>query len=121
MIRSFNTFVLASGICLSLALPAAAQDKAKADKGAALFTSEQCVMCHSVGTKGNKKGPLDGVAAKLKVEEIREWLTDPDAMREKTRAARTPAMKQLHLNKDQVEALVAFLETQKGSIGSAQK
>jgi len=121
MIRSLSTLALATGVCLSLAIPAAAQDKAKAEKGAALFTSQQCVMCHSVGTKGNKKGPLDEVATKLKAEEIREWLINPDAMREKTKATRTPAMKQLHLSKDQVDALVAFLEVQKASTGNAQK
>ena len=121
MIRSLSTIALAAGICLSLALPAAAQDKAKVEKGAALFSSQQCVMCHSVGARGNKKGPLDEVATKLKVEEIREWLTDPDGMRVKTKATRTPAMKQLHLNKDQVDALVAFLEAQKSSAGNAQK
>ena len=81
MIRSLSTLALATGVCLSLALPAAAQDKAEVEKGAALFTSKTCVMCHSVGTKGNKKGPLDEVATKLKVEEIREWLTNPDEMR----------------------------------------
>ena len=121
MIRSLSTLALATGVCLSLALPAAAQSKADVDKGAALFTSKTCVMCHSVGTKGNKKGPLDEVAKKLKVEEIREWLTNPDEMRVKTKATRAPAMKQLHLSKDQVDALVAFLQAQKGSTGNAQK
>ena len=88
-----------------------AQDKV--EQGSALFTSQKCVLCHSIGAKGNKKGPLDEVGNKLKAEDIRAWLTTPDAMREKTKATRTPLMKDPKLAADQVEALVAFLLTQK--------
>src|SRR5262245_9037844 len=88
-----------------------AQDKV--EQGSALVTSQKCVMCHSIGAKGNKKGPLDEVGNKLKAEDIRAWLTTPDAMREKTQATRTPVMKDPKLGKDQIDALVAFLLTQK--------
>lgn len=91
--------------------PAAAQDKVTT--GTALFTSQKCAMCHSIGEKGNKKGPLDGVAGKLKAEEIKQWLTIPDEMRTKTKATRTPAMKDPKLAPEQLDALVAYLETVK--------
>ena len=92
---------------------ATAQDKVQ--QGSALFTSQKCVMCHALAEKGNKKGPLDGVGGKLTADDIRAWLTNPDAMREKTKATRTPAMKDPKLSKDQVDALVAFLVAQKGA------
>ena len=98
---------------LAASAPVAAQDKV--EQGGALFTSQKCVLCHSVAGKGNKKGALDDVGAKLKADEIRAWLTNPDAMREKTGATRTPAMKDPKLAKDQVDALVAFLSVQKGA------
>jgi mono/diheme cytochrome c family protein len=108
------------GIAVLLAATAArAEDKVQ--QGLALFTSQKCVMCHSAAGKGNKKGPLDDVGSKLKADDIRAWLTGPEAMREKTKATRTPAMKDPKLTKDQVDALVAFLLTQKGETADAAK
>src|SRR6476619_3901722 len=98
--------------------PASAQDKV--EQGSALFTSQKCALCHSVAGKGNKKGALDDVGAKLKADEIRAWLTNPDAMREKAHATRTPAMKDPKLAKDQVDALVAFLAAQKNAAAAAR-
>jgi len=96
-----------------MSTPASAQDKV--EQGSALFTSQKCALCHSVAGKGNKKGALDDVGARLKADEIRAWLTNPDAMREKAHATRTPAMKDPKLTKDQVDALVAFLSAQKNA------
>jgi mono/diheme cytochrome c family protein len=90
-----------------------AQDKVQ--QGSALFTAQKCVMCHSIAGKGNKKGSLDSVGAKLKPAEIREWLTSPERMREKHNETRTPAMKDPKLSKDQIDALVAFLQSQKAA------
>jgi mono/diheme cytochrome c family protein len=106
--------VLLTGFALvALAAPARAQNKAKVDQGAALFTSQKCIMCHSAAGKGNPKGSLDGVAAKHKSDEIKQWLTDPEAMRDKTHATRTPAMKNPKLTADQVDALVAYISSLK--------
>ena len=88
--------------------PAFAQS-AKAQQGAALFTAQKCTMCHSVAGKGNPKGSLDKIAAKDKAEHIRAWLTDPEGMRAKTSATRTPAMRPMKLSADQIDALVAYL------------
>jgi mono/diheme cytochrome c family protein len=96
---------------LLFASSAAAQDKVTIGTG--LISSQKCILCHSIGERGNKKGPLDGVGKKLKAEEIRQWLTNPDEMRAKTKAARTPAMKDPKLTPDQLDALVAYLETLK--------
>ena len=97
-------------ICAGMAASAAAQD---AKKGEQLFADQKCTLCHSVGDKGNKKGPLDGVAAKLKPAEIREWITDAKGMTAKTKATRKPEMKAYSLPKEDVDALVAYLETLK--------
>jgi len=97
-------------MCVGIAASAAAQDT---KKGEQLFADQKCTLCHSVGDKGNKKGPLDGVAAKLKAAEIREWLTDAKAMTAKTKATRKPEMKAYALQKEDVDALVAYLETLK--------
>jgi mono/diheme cytochrome c family protein len=95
---------------LGVAAAAAAQD-AKVTKGQQLFADQKCTLCHSVGDKGNKKGPLDGVAGKLSADEIRSWITDAKGMTAKTKATRKPEMKAYTLPKDDVDALVAYLET----------
>ena len=111
--RVIAVAVVSLGAVVALALPAAAQDKAKIDQGMTLFTSQKCALCHSVGPKGNKKGPLDEVGSKLKAEEIRQWIADPDDMRAKTKSTRTPPMKATKLVKEQIDALVAYLQTLK--------
>jgi mono/diheme cytochrome c family protein len=97
---------------LALAAPAVAQE-AKVAQGEKLFIDQKCTLCHSVADKGNKKGPLDGVAAKLKADEIREWIVDAKGMTAKTNASRKPLMKAYALPKDDVDALVAYLSTLK--------
>ena len=99
-------------LCMGLAASAGAQD-AKVAKGEKLFTDQKCLMCHAIGDKGNKKGPLDGVASKLKADEIREWIMDAKGMATKTKATRKPEMKAFTLPKDDVDALVAYLTTLK--------
>ena len=90
----------------------AAQD-ARA-RGEKLFTDQKCTLCHSIGDKGNKKGPMDEVGRKLSADEIRHWIVDAKAMTEKTKATRTPAMKQLSLKRAEVDALVAYLQSLMG-------
>jgi|SRR6476646_3149603 mono/diheme cytochrome c family protein len=104
--------VLTAMLCLGVAAAAAAQD-AKVAKGQQVFTDQKCTLCHSVGDKGNKKGPLDGVASKLSADEIRSWITDAKGMTAKTKATRKPEMKAYALPKDDVDALVAYLTTLK--------
>jgi mono/diheme cytochrome c family protein len=104
MLRSSLLFML---LALPFARPAAAQDlKAKGEK---IYTDQKCSLCHSVGGKGNAKGPLDGVGSKLSEADIRAWITDAQGMTTKTGATRKPAMKQYSLPKDDVDALVAYL------------
>ena len=99
-------------LCVALAATVAAQD-AKVAQGEKLFADQKCTLCHSVGAKGNKKGVLDGVATKLKTDEIREWIVDAKGMTAKTKATRKPEMKAYALPKDDVDALVAYLSTLK--------
>jgi mono/diheme cytochrome c family protein len=104
--------VLTAGVlCLAAAMPAAALDlKAKGEK---LFVDQKCTLCHSVAGKGNVKGPLEGVGTKDSPADIRAWITDANAMTAKTGAARKPVMKQFSLEKEDVDALVAYLTTLK--------
>ena len=106
-----RSMILTAVMCVGVAGAAAAQD-AKA-KGEKLFADQKCTLCHSIGDRGNKKGPLDGVAAKVSADEIRSWITDAKGMTAKTKATRKPEMKAFSLPKDDVDALVAYLSTLK--------
>jgi mono/diheme cytochrome c family protein len=101
---------LAAGVlCLTAAASAGAQDlRAKGEK---LFVDQKCTLCHSIAGRGNSKGPLDEVGTKDSAADIRAWISDANAMTAKTGATRKPAMKQFTLEKDDVDALVAYLVT----------
>jgi mono/diheme cytochrome c family protein len=107
-----RAIIIAITICVGTATAAAAQD-AKVSKGEKLYVDQKCALCHSIGDKGNKKGPLDGVASKLSAADVHEWIADAKGMTAKTKAPRTPAMKAYTLPKDDVDALVAYMMTLK--------
>jgi mono/diheme cytochrome c family protein len=110
MIRTFVLSLLAVG--LAGVSPAFAQDAVA--KGATVFAAQKCTLCHSIDGKGSAKGPLDGIGLKLKADEIRQWIVTPVEMAAKANAARKPAMKAYAtLPKDDLDALVAFLASQK--------
>lgn len=91
----------------------AADDKL-VKKGQEVYAARKCSMCHSVAGKGNPKGPLEGVGSKWKPEEIREWIVNWKQMAEKHHATRKPPMSDFSkLPKEDVDALVAYLQTLK--------
>jgi mono/diheme cytochrome c family protein len=103
--RGLVTGVLVASAFVAVPL---AQD-AKVKHGQQVYAEQKCGLCHSIGDKGNKKGPLDGVGTKLKEAEIREWMTDAKGMTAKTKASRKPDMKSYALPKDDLDAVVAYM------------
>jgi mono/diheme cytochrome c family protein len=86
-----------------------AQD-AKVQRGMKVYEEQKCSLCHSIGGKGNAKGPLDGVGAKLKADEIKAWITTPKEMAAKTKAERKPPMRvYANLPAEDLDALVAYI------------
>jgi mono/diheme cytochrome c family protein len=102
----FRTAIYVAILTVAGAVSAAAQ-------GEKLFVDQKCTLCHSIGGKGNVKGPLDEVGTKLSADDIRAWLTDAKAMTAKTKATRKPEMKAYTLPKEDVDALVAYLSAMK--------
>jgi len=96
-----------------IALPGLAVAQTAADRGQTVYTAQKCNICHSVAGVGNKKGALDGVGSKLSAEETRQWISDAPAMAAKTKAARKPAMKAYTLPKEDLDALVTYLQSLK--------
>jgi mono/diheme cytochrome c family protein len=101
-----------AAVFLGAGLVASAQGPV--EKGREVYAANKCGMCHSVADAGNKKGPLDGVGAKLSADEIREWIVAAKQMTVKTGATRKPPMKDFgNLATADVDALVAYLRTLK--------
>ncbi len=96
---------------LASATVVGAQDKAA--KGEKVYADNKCALCHSIGDKGNKKGPLDGVGSKYSAADIKAWVVDAAGMTAKTKSERKPAMKNYQLPAEDVDALVAYMQTLK--------
>ena len=95
-----------------VAARAAAQD-AKVARGAQVYVEQKCALCHSIGDKGNKKGPLDAVGSTRSLEDLRAWIVDAKGMTAKTKAPRKPEMKNYSLPKEDLDALVAYMASLK--------
>jgi mono/diheme cytochrome c family protein len=96
-----------------VAITSTAYGQDLASKGKDVYAAQKCGICHAVAGIGNKKGALDAVGAKLSADDIRAWLLDAPAMAAKAKAERKPAMKSYMLPKDDLDALVAYLQTLK--------
>lgn len=106
-----------TGLALARVAVAVAQsgpDPDAVSRGAKLYAAQKCAVCHSIDGKGNAKGPLDNVGARLTPEEIRLWLIAPRTMTEKTKSTRKPPMPDYtKLSKEELDALVAFMSSLK--------
>ncbi|MGH9255552.1 MAG: c-type cytochrome [Vicinamibacterales bacterium] len=108
--------VLNGGLVVALlVIPAVASARGQAhvDRGQQVFAAQKCSICHSIAGQGNKKGSLDGVGAKLSADEIRQWIVNAPDMTAKAKAERKPVMKAYVLPKDELDSLVAYLQTLK--------
>ena len=105
--------VLVSSVLLSLVIVGSAAAQEQVARGMKVYADQKCSLCHSIAGKGNAKGSLDGVAAKLSASDIHAWIVDAVGQAAKAKAVRKPAMKNYALPKEDVDALVAYLSTLK--------
>ena len=103
-----------AALALLIPAPTFAQNAAQIEKGKQVYAREKCSVCHSIGGTGNKKGPLDEVGSRLSVNDIRSWLVSAPEMTAKTKAARKPAMRAYKIEKADLDALVAYMQSLKG-------
>lgn len=112
--KQLSIMVVVIAVWLALTGIGFAQDKARLERGMKVYADQKCSICHAIDGKGNAKGTLDGVGAKLKADEIREWLVNPVDMATKAKADRKPPMKAYAtLSQEDLDALVAYLSSLK--------
>ena len=103
--------VLALAVLGLMTSAAAAQDAH--ENGKQVYAAQKCQVCHSISGIGNKKIPLDEVGSKLSADQIRQWIVDAPGMTAKTSSTRKPPMKSYTLAKEDLDALVAYLQSLK--------
>ncbi len=102
-----------SGILMLILLSTPVAARAQ-EAGATVYATQKCSLCHSLGGRGNAKGPLDHVGAKLTADDIRKWIVTPAEMTAKSTSIRKPAMRAYpNLPKGDLDALVTYLAAQK--------
>jgi mono/diheme cytochrome c family protein len=119
MLMRFTTrrvlLLTAFAVAAGTAMPrqATAQDAVK--RGMEVYTAQKCMVCHSVGGKGAKTSPLDGVGKKLTAEEIREWIVNPVEMAKKIKSTKKPPMQAKYgsLPAADIDGLVAYMQSLK--------
>jgi mono/diheme cytochrome c family protein len=106
--------IAAAGLAMVLVGTSASAQDAKVAQGEKLYAQHKCSMCHAIAGKGNAKGPLDEAGTKHSADELRQWLVNPQEMAVKSKSTRKPPMPSYaKLSKDDVEALVAYMQTLK--------
>ena len=101
--------LIAGAVLMAWVTPGFAQDS-KVDKGATLFESNKCTLCHAVAGKGNVKRPLDDAGKRLDAATVKLWLTDPKAAEAKFGKNPKPPMKSFaSLPPEDIDALVAYV------------
>ena len=108
-------FVLSLAVVVLTPRASSSQDAASIKRGAEIYAAQKCQMCHSIGGKGSKVSPLDGVGAKLTAADLRTWITEPVDMAAKAKSTKKPPMpkKWAALPPADVDALVAYMQSLK--------
>lgn len=106
-----NRLIGTAAVLALVSTPAFAQDAAQIDKGKAVYDAQKCSLCHAIGGRGNAKGPLDKVGAKLSADDIRKWIVTPKEMKS---TGRKPDMRAYpNLPAADLDALVAYMRSLK--------
>ena len=99
------------------AAQAAAPDPKLVQMGRRLYGTYDCDKCHSIAGRGSRKGPLDGVASKLAVADIKRWFTNTAEMEAKLEKppagtdSMANALKTKNIEPGEIDALVAYMQT----------
>jgi mono/diheme cytochrome c family protein len=114
MVMKFVAVMVVAG-CVAVGTALQAQSGPAAD-GKKLYDEQKCANCHKIAGVG-KLYPLDGVATKLKADDIRKWMTAPAEMEKKLAKKPTVTMsgwmKTKKFTPEQIDALVAYMLTLK--------
>jgi mono/diheme cytochrome c family protein len=80
--------------------------------GRTIYNEQHCSLCHSIDGTGNPRYPLDGVGARLDINEMQKWIIGANEL-EGQMPGRAFRMKQNYreLTPDELDALVAYMQS----------
>ena len=80
------------------------------EQGRKLYQEQSCAMCHSLAGEGNPRSPLDDIATRRTVEELRDWITGSDKLKDSLSSS-TKRIKQKYqsLSDHELDALISYL------------
>lgn len=116
MTRTLGTVAMAV-VLTGSGVAAQAPDAKLASEGKKLYATYKCDKCHQIDGRGSKKGPLDGVGAKLTAADIKKWLTNPAEMEAKLEKkpkgtdAMSYALKTKGIEPAEIDSIVAYMQT----------
>ena len=109
--------IVSAAVLSGTVVAAQAPDPKLVNEGKKLYATYKCDKCHLIGGRGSKKGPLDGVGAKVSVADIRKWLTKPAEMEAKLDKppkdtdAMSNALKTKGIEPGEIDSLVAYMQS----------
>ena len=89
--------------------------------GRTAYDANGCAGCHAIGGQGNPRSPLDGVGARLKPDEIRDWIIASEKVRPRLTAG-VARIKQTYaeLPEEELRLLVDYLAGLRASAAGKQ-
>lgn len=84
----------------------------KSEAGREVYRQQACARCHSIAGEGNPRNPLDGVGDVYSREEIREWITAGNSLRDELPEYLIELkQKYRNLNADELESLTTYIQS----------
>ena len=108
--RKWLTATLVITAALALCPATALAQAEKIEAGKKIYAAQKCQTCHMIGTVGGKAASkLDEVGTKLKADEIKAWIVNPDPLTAKLKPAPKVKMKKYTLPEADLDALITYL------------
>ncbi len=80
--------------------------------GRQVYQQHNCVRCHSIAGQGNPRNPLDGVASRYDVAELREWIIGGETLQDELPAyALRVKQSYREMPADDLDALLAYMQS----------
>ena len=87
-------------------------DAERVEAGYRVYRQQTCARCHSIAGKGNSRNPLDGVGSRRSAEELRQWITGAENLKQQI-PERAYGLKQAYreMATDELDVLVVYLQS----------
>ncbi|NOQ90109.1 MAG: c-type cytochrome [Gammaproteobacteria bacterium] len=87
-------------------------DADKIEAGKEVYKQQSCARCHSIAGKGNPRNPLDGIGDVYTAEELRDWITAGDTLRDELPEYLFKLKQRFRkLTDDEIDSLITYMQS----------